>query len=150
MENQENSSVSLFDLNLDENAKQSLKSVANTAAIAAILSLVGSILSVVVYFIEKSRAKPFNIEGFEKFQSSSDTSGNLSSVVIGFIIAVLLFYFLNRFASTTKSAINENDQQKLAVGLGSLASYFKTIGILLIIVISIVVIAFLAIGIGRS
>ncbi|MEI9944830.1 MAG: hypothetical protein WDN26_11480 [Chitinophagaceae bacterium] len=143
MESQHNS---LFDLHIDENAKQSLKGTAVTAGIAAILSLIVSIVGVIKFFVDKSRT------GYENFGETGrvQSATNLFSVIISLVITILLFYFLNRFSTYTKNGINASNAQSLNEGLGGLANYFKTMGILLIIVIILAFLAILVIGLGSK
>jgi Na+/H+ antiporter NhaC len=93
----------------------------------------------------------YKIEGFGDARMTANSSGNIVSVVISLIISILLFYFLNRFSSLTKNGLSGNNQEMVSNGLGSLASYFITIGILIIIilVIFLLVMAGIAAGAGR-
>jgi len=139
---------SLFEFSFDENVKQSLKGAAVWGGIAALVSLGGTILGVVNYFLERSRpSRTFNYDGYEMRSSNADTAGQLVTIVVTAIIGILLFYFLNKFAKSTKTGIDTNSQQHLSEGLGSLSSYFKFVGALLIICIVLFFFAIMA-GIG--
>lgn len=146
MENQ-NTDQSLFDLNFDENVKQNLKGVAVWAGMAAIVSLTGSILGFINYFVQKSRIESLyrQYEGFGVRRTSS--TSNLFSAVISLVIGIVLFSLLYKFSRSTKSGIDSSQQGLINEGLGSLASYFKVIGVLMIIAIAFFVLAFLA-GLG--
>ncbi len=80
----------------------------------------------------------------------TNNSNNLVSVIITLLIAIFLFYFLNQFAKTTKAGIDGNNPQQISQGLGSLSSYFKIIGVLLIICIVIFGLVILVLGIGSK
>jgi Na+/H+ antiporter NhaC len=151
MENQ-NTNQSLFDLSFNENLKSQLKGAAVWGGIAAITALASSVLNMVKAFMDKNNPQAeYRIEGFGDARMTTDSSGNIVSVVISLIISILLFYFLNRFSSLTKNGLNGNNQDMVSNGLGSLASYFITIGVLIIIilVIFLLVMAGIAAGAGR-
>jgi hypothetical protein len=139
---------SLFEFSFDENVKQQLSASAKWGGIAAMVSIVGTVLGIVNYFIEKANPpKPIGFEGYSYTRSNAETSGQLVTVVISAIIGILLFYFLNKFSKSTKTGIDSNSQQHLSEGLGSLSTYFKFIGVILIICIVFFILAILA-GVG--
>lgn len=147
----QNSNQSLFDLNFNENLKTQLKGTAVWAGIAAIISLAGSILSLAgIFLIKKDPSANYRVEGFENatVTAESSTGALIAGGVISFTITLLLFYFLNRFSSLTKNGLNGNNQDMVSNGLGGLASYFITIGVIVIIFLAIflVVIAGVAAG----
>lgn len=51
---------------------------------------------------------------------------------------VVLYIFLLRFANSTAAGVNTENQDEFNYGISNLKLYFKTIGILLIIGISLV------------
>jgi small-conductance mechanosensitive channel len=148
MENQD-STKSLFDLRIDENTRQSLKRTANWGGIAAVFSITGSLLSVIRYFVMKDRPKTNPFEGFTEIKMQPSNNGNLASVVLAVIIGFFLFYFLNKFSRSTKAGIDGNNQQLINEGLGGLSTYFKIIGVILIICIFFVGLALL-VGVGSK
>ena len=141
----ENTNQSLFDINFDENVKQSLKGAAIWGGIAAIVSLVGSILGLVNYFVQKAKMDRFYSEGGEEIMRMQRTSeaGGLFNVALSLIIGIILFVFLFKFSNKTKTGVDTSDQYVINEGLGSLATYFKFIGILMIIFIALVGLVFL-------
>src|SRR5258706_9295537 len=145
MENQD-TNKSLFDLSFDENTKLQLKGAATWGGFAAVISIIGSILGVINYFIQKSNPKTYNFEGFSELRTQTESTGNLASVIITFIIALVLFYFLNKFSRSAKAGVHGSNQQLIGEGLGSLSNYFKTIGVLLIICIVFLGLALLIVG----
>ena len=147
MENQD-TNKSLFDISFDEQVKQSLKGAAVWGGMAAIVSIIGSILGVVNYFIQKGKASSY--DGFEGYrvQRTAEASG-LVTVFITLIIGIILFVFLNKFSRKAKAGIEQNDQYLISEGLGSLSTYFKFVGVLLIIGIVIIGLAVLA-GLGQN
>ena len=145
MENQD-TNKSLFDLSFDENTKQQLKGAATFGGIAAIVAIIGAILSFINYFIQRNNVKSFQFEGFPEMKSSQ-SSGNIVSAIIMLTLGVVLFYYLNKFSKSTKAGVDGSNQEMISEGLASLATYFKIIGVLLIIAIVFVCLALL-IGIG--
>ncbi len=133
MENQDNSQ-SLFDLRFDENLKQSLRGAATWGGIAAIFSISGSIFGIINYFVQRSKLKNYDLGGFGEMQMRSQ-SGNFVGVLIGLIIGIFLFYFLNRFSRSTKAGLDTNDSGSVRDGLANLSTYFKVLGVLIIIAI---------------
>ncbi len=144
------SDKSLFDLSFDENVKQSLKGAATWGGIAAIVSLIGSILGLVNYFVEKGKESRYGGNSLEEMQlQQAANTGGLVSVVITLLIGIILFYFLNKFSRSAKAGVDTNDHYLINEGLGSLSTYFKFIGVLLIIILVLFALGIL-IGIGQG
>lgn len=132
----ENTNKSLFDISFDENVKQNLKAAATWGGIAAVVTLARSILGMINYFVLRGKISRYNYGGYEgmRVQQTAEATG-IVSIVIGLIITIILFTFLNKFSRKTKSGIDANDHSLINVGLGNLSTYFKIIGVLLIIMI---------------
>jgi hypothetical protein len=140
MELQDNSH-SLFSVSLDENVKKNLRGAAKWAGNAALVGLVGTILSVVVFIVGQSRTSTRyqSSEGFNSFRSGgASQSDGLPSLVIGLIIGIALFYFLNKFSKTTIAGLDGGDSPTVSEGIGNLATYFKIIGVIFIVMIVVV------------
>ena len=144
MENQD-TNKSLFDLSFDENTKQQLKGAATMGGIAAIAAIIGAILSFINYFIQRNNVKSFQFEGFPEMKASQ-SSGNIVSSIIMLALGIVLFYYLNKFSKSTKAGVDGSNQGMISEGLASLATYFKIIGVLLIIAIVFVFLALLFVG----
>lgn len=146
MEYQDTNS-SLFNLSLTDNVKTQLKGAALWAGIAAILSLVTTIINIVVQFMGGGASARYkSTEGFnEAVVVQAEMAGNIVSAVITLAITGLFFYFLYRFASLTKAGLNNNDQEMVNNGLGSLSAYFITIGIIFIIALAVFVFGMIAV-----
>lgn len=129
------SSGSLFELGFDENAKLNLKSAATVGGVAAIAILINAGLSIVSFVIEKTRPDPMvELEGYETVRRTSDVTG-IMSLVIGLAVSFLLFFFLNKFSSQTKTGLATSNSGTVSEGLGNLANYVKTLGIIFIIIL---------------
>ena len=140
---------SLFDISFDENVKQGLKGAATWGGIAAFTSLLGSILGLINYFVEKGKVSRYS-GAYEGIRTQQATEvGGFISVAITLVIGIILFVFLNRFSRKARSGVDASDQFLINEGLGSLSTYFKFIGVLLIIMIVLVGLGVL-IGIGQN
>jgi hypothetical protein len=131
MENQDTNQP-LFNLGLSETAKTSLRGAARVAGAAAILGLVTVIIRIVLSFTERSKIES-RYEGFNQHRVATERGPNIIGAIIELAIGILLFYFLNRFASLTKTGLNGNNTQLVNEGFGALANYFITAGVLVII-----------------
>ncbi|MBL7743261.1 MAG: hypothetical protein JNN00_07250 [Chitinophagaceae bacterium] len=138
-----NTNQSLFDLQYNENFKSQLRGAAVWGGIAAILSIGSTLLGLIQTFMTKNEIPAeFRAEGFENSTMRNvATGGNIVGTVISLIISILLFYFLIRFSSLTKTGLNGNNPEMVSSGLGNLSSYFITIGVIIIIVLVIFLIA---------
>ncbi len=126
---------SLFDINFDENVKFNLKGAALWGGIAAIVSLVGSIIGLIDYFVQRQKIKRIYSSYGDIGLQQPDQTGGFVSVFISLVIGIVLFVFLNKFSKKTKLGVDTNDQYLINEGLRGLSAYFKTMGILVIIVI---------------
>ena len=97
------------------------------------------------YFV--SQGKTSRYTGYE--QTSAASASALITIIISFLIGVALFVFLSKFSRKAKSGVDASDQYLINEGLGSLATYFKFIGILLIIIIVFALLGVLA-SLGRT
>jgi magnesium-transporting ATPase (P-type) len=145
-----NTDQSIFEMGFDEQVRQELKGAATWGGFAAIVSLSGSILSMVAYFIVKPKVGKYGINSNQEAEITqfANTSGFVSAVFT-LIIGVILFYLLNKFSRSAKNGLANNDNYFINEGLGSLSSYFKFIGVLLIIVLVLAGLAFL-VGLGKT
>jgi hypothetical protein len=121
-----NETNTLFDLNFDNNVKTALRETAVWAGLAAIISLINSIIGLVQYFT-----------------SGAASPGGIVGPLVSLGIGIALFVFLNKFSSQTKSGVDTNDTFLINDGLSNLATYFKFTGVLIIIVLVIVLIGLL-------
>lgn len=144
----ENTNQSLFDINFDENVKQNLKGAATWGGIAAIVSIIGSVLGLVNYFVERGKISRYGGNNYDAMQQAAETGGFVSAAIT-LILGIILFVFLNKFSRKTKSGVDASDQYMINEGLGSLATYFRFIGVLLIIFIVFFGLALLLVG-GQS
>ena len=147
--NNPSSSGSVFELGFDENAKLSLKSAAMVASIAAIAMIINAGLSIVNFFIERSKQLPPELEEFENVRRGTDVM-SIIMMLIWLGVIFLLFFFLNKFSTQTKVGLNVSNSQQVTEGLGNLANYFKTLGIVIIVILCFVLLGLFALLAGTA
>lgn len=142
---------SVFELGFDENAKVNLRSTATIAGISAIIILINAGLAVVNFFLQRSKALPPEFEGYENVRRTTDIM-TIIYLLISLTVSFLLFFFLNKFSTQAKVGLSTSNSSQVTEGLGNLANYFKTAGIVIIVLLCLglfVLFAFLA-GIAVS
>ena len=142
---QQDTSNSLFDLSIDETAKDHLRRICSWTMIIVITAVIGYVVAIIKAFMPK--AQVIQSEGFGV---SVGAGQNLGSVIFGIIIGLLINYFLYQFANLTKKGVNGMSQTDLNTGFYNLKIYFVIISIMVIIALAIVLLAFLAIGANAS
>jgi hypothetical protein len=114
----ENKLTDLYELQVTPKLKQDLAAAANWGFITAIVGMISAGLS---FLLSVSR-------------------GMVAGSILNVAIAVLIYIFLLQFGRKTKQALQTNDQGLFLEALKSLQTYFKILGILLIVALSIFVI----------
>jgi len=142
---QQDSSNSLFDLSIDETAKDHLRRICSWTMVIVITAVIGYVVAIIKALMPK--AQVIQSEGFGV---SVGAGQNLGSVIFGIIIGLLINYFLYQFANLTKKGVNGMSQTDLNAGFYNLKIYFVIISIIVIIALAIVLLAFLAIGANAS
>lgn len=143
MEDQ-NINKDVFNVQIDEQGRMSIKTMASWAMIIVITSLAGFVLSVISYTKNKQEAmdvyESMGNEGFGRiFKFASQ--GNITQLILSILIGLLLIYFLHQFASRAKKGVETLDPAELNSGLAGLKNYFMALGIISIIVIALILIA---------
>ncbi|HTQ28764.1 MAG TPA: hypothetical protein VMI35_11570 [Puia sp.] len=132
-----------FDISFDNSSREHIKTIATWARIMAICAFAGYVLVLIVAFFGKlKRTEIIDAEGYTRITTSS-RAGTILATLIAVAIGSLLNYFLYRFSVAAKEGVTGMNQLKLNEGLGELKTYFKILGILLIIGLSAFVIAIL-------
>lgn len=127
----------IFDeFSVDGEVKSNLADISRWANINAIVGFVSLGLSVISYIISFGRLSEYGV-------SSSAAGGGFVSVLIGAAISLLLNITLLQAASNLKKGIEGTDQTVFGIGLTKLATYFRIVGVLTIIVLAIFVLAIL-------
>ncbi len=136
-----NTENSLFDLSIDDTAKDHLRKICSWAMIIVITAVIGYVIALVRAFMPKA-----HIVQSEGFGVSVSAGQGLGSVIFGIIIGLLINYFLYQFSSLTKKGVNGMSQTDLNAGLYNLKIYFIVISVIVIIVLAIALLAILAVG----
>ncbi|MEO8173667.1 MAG: DUF5362 family protein [Sediminibacterium sp.] len=123
----ENNPDDIAKLEVSEKLRYDLRSAAEWGKLIAILSFISSGMSLII--------------GFRK--------GSIVLSVIFAAISVFVYFFLFKFGAEVKKAIDSNDQEKLNSGLRNLETYFKILGVIMIIVLIICVLAIVFLMLGR-
>jgi len=138
---QQDTSNSLFDLSIDETAKDHLRRICSWTMVIVITAVIGYVVAIIKALMPKTQ-----VIQSEGFGVSVGAGQNLGSVIFGIIIGLLINYFLYQFANLTKKGVNGMSQTDLNTGFYNLKIYFVIISIMVIIALAIVLLAFLAIG----
>jgi len=135
---QEQTSDKLFNLEIDMITRDHLKTITTWARIIAIVGLITVGLSLIRLF-----ANPGGV-------NAAMLVGTILASLIYLTVITLLYVFLLRFANRTSASLNTQNQEQFNSGIGSLATYFKILGIIIIIVLSLVglFLIFLSIGVA--
>ncbi len=115
----ENNVNDLFKIDMSHKLRDDFRTAAIWARIIAIIGFCSSVCSLFI-----------NIK-----------AGSYVSAIVGAGLSVTLYIFLLKFGTQVKKGVEGNDQQMFNEGLINLRTYFKIIGIIMIIVMIIVVLA---------
>lgn len=143
------SSGSVFELGFDEAAKSNLRSTASIAGIAAIAIIISAGLGVVNFFLERSKQLPPEFEGYENVRRTTDVM-SIIYLLISLAINFLFFFFLNKFSSQAKTGLSTSNSSTVSESIGNLANYFKTVGIVLIVLLCLTLLILFALLAGTA
>ena len=138
---EQNTDNSLFDLSIDETAKDHLRRICSWTLVIVITAVIGYVVAIVKAFTPKTQ-----VVQSEGFGASLNTGQGIGSVIFGIIIGLLVNYFLYQFANLTKKGVNGMSQTDLNAGFYNLKIYFVIISVLVIIVLAFVLLFLLTVG----
>lgn len=138
MENQQNS---IFELGLTDEGRSSFSSISQWALINAIVGFVSLGVSVVTTVMSASKLSRFN---------GAAAGSTFITVLITVLISLLLNITLISAANQLKKGLALSDQGYFNTGLLKLTTYFKIVGILMIIVLVIFVLVLLVVLIAGA
>jgi len=138
---QQDTSNSLFDLSIDETAKDHLRRICSWTLVIVITAVIGYVVAIIKAFMPKTQ-----VVQSEGFGVSLSTGQGIGSVIFGIIIGLLINYFLYQFANLTKKGVNGMSQTDLNAGFYNLKIYFVIISVLVIIVLAFVLLFLLTVG----
>lgn len=140
---EQNSPFEKFDeLSLNSSIKSFLKEIAKWANFLSIVGFIG--ISFIVLF-----AVFFMIFGIGSTVMSNRFGGGFMGIGMALVYLLIgLFYFmpiyyLNRFASNMKTALNNNDDRTLTNAFRYLKSHYKFIGVFTLVILGFYVLIFL-------
>jgi small-conductance mechanosensitive channel len=132
---------SLFDLSIDETAKDHLRRICSWTMVIVITAVIGYVIAIIKALLPKTQ-----VIQSEGFGISVNTGQTLGSAIFGIIIGLLLNYFLYQFSNLTKKGVNGMNQTDLNAGFYNLKIYFVIISVLVIIVLAFALLVLVAIG----
>jgi len=138
---EQNTDNSLFDLSIDETAKDHLRRICSWTLVIVITAVIGYVVAIVKAFTPKTQ-----VVQSEGFGVSLSTGQGIGSVIFGIIVGLLINYFLYQFANLTKKGVNGMSQTDLNAGFYNLKIYFVIISVLVIIVLAFVLLFLLTVG----
>ena len=138
---EQNTDNSLFDLSIDETAKDHLRRICSWTLVIVITAVIGYVVAIIKAFMPKTQ-----VVQSEGFGVSLSTGQGIGSVIFGIIIGLLINYFLYQFANLTKKGVNGMSQSDLNAGFYNLKIYFVIISVLVIIVLAFVLLFLLTVG----
>ena len=138
---QQDTNHSLFDLSIDETAKDHLRKICSWTMIIVITAVIGYVVTIIKALMPK--AQVIQSEGFGV---SVSTGQNLASVIFGIIIGLLINYFLYQFAKLTKKGVDGMSQTHLNAGFYNLKIYFVIISVMVIIILAFLLLFLVTVG----
>ncbi len=132
----ENIHQHIFEFEVNEESKGQLQGLSQwmqISAITAFISLALSLISTVYTYVKYSAFFGFRsaFGGFEMIK-----------LLLSTVISIILNLMLIQAAANIKKGLALTDQGYFNLGLSKMATYFKIMGILIIVVLSLIVVAF--------
>ncbi len=118
----------LEDTNLNQESKLHLSGIAQWANILCIISFISlgvSVISLVTNY--------FKLKQYGNYAAGVATGSGIFGLVITTAITLLIYITLFNAAKFIKQGIDQNDQGYFNMGIRKLATYFKILGIIFII-----------------
>ncbi|HLK31423.1 MAG TPA: DUF5362 family protein [Puia sp.] len=125
-----NSLDNIFKISFDDNGRDQLQTITLWAKICAICAFIGYAITLFVAFFGRTR--------YSEMEGAAAALGKGATIAFALLTAIIgtaINYFLYKFATDAKKGLSNIDQIKLNEGLSSLKTYFKILGIILLIVL---------------
>jgi len=138
MENK-NQLDNFFNVGIDPAAHENLRTAATWAKVVAIVAFISAGLSVVTAFLGRS--------------TTAGPAGMISTVIgslVAAAISIAVNFYLLKFANNTTSGLNIRNQEQFNEGINNLRIYFKILGIMIIIALSLLTLFTLFFILGRG
>jgi hypothetical protein len=142
---QEGQSQLFSDLDMDPVAKIHIRSLASWAMVIVVVAVIRYAISILRIFMVKEE-KAVQLEGFDLSitMGASGPAGSIITILIG----LLINYFLFRFASQARTAIDGLNQQQLNSSFNNLKVYFMATSIIMIIAFALILLSVFIISSG--
>lgn len=142
----EQNTSNLFELQVDQQSNAYLMETTKWAKFLAIVGFIGCafivLAGVFAGSVMSSMGDSFGLGGL-----------GVGAAVLYILIALLWFFpclYLYRFSVRMQTALRSNEQQNLTTGFSYLKSYFKFVGIITIVVISLYLLMFIFLMLGAG
>jgi hypothetical protein len=146
-EHSEQAETSLFQMNISIQNNMNLRSAASWARVLGVCGMVvGSVISLMsIYFFIRISSLESSYSGSEGILSNlvGVTRGAIAFYVIIGGIFIVGGVFALSFGNRVLAALQANDEAGLDSGFGSLRNYFATRGIVMIVLVVLIILAFL-------
>jgi hypothetical protein len=129
-----------FNLSFDAGSREQLKQTALWSKITSICGFISYFIALIVNIFGHN--KTYNLDGTLN-DASSFRVGNFIGTLIVVVVGGILNYILYRFAVAVGQGVQSMDALKVNTGFNSLHQYFKMLGILLIIGLSLLLLIIL-------
>ena len=130
MENFEQPTI--FKFGIDDTTKQSLKGLTQWAKMNAILAFASIGLSLLTIIVA-------SIKLIDAYDAGNIVGDKISRQLLVWILSLVLNILLYKSASNIQQSMINNDQRSFNTGMSLLARYFKLIGIVFIVVITLII-----------
>jgi hypothetical protein len=131
----ENVALQKPELELNESAKEFLREAAKWAYFLSILGFIGIGLIVLAAIFAGTIFSAIGSMTPGEIGGKIGSAFGIIITVVYLLIALLYFfpiYYMNKFASNAKTALQENDTETLSISFEYLKSHYKFIGIMML------------------
>ena len=142
---QENQSNLFSDLDIDPIIKNHIRSMISWAMVIVTVAVISYVITILQMFSSRG-PKTVRSEGFD-FSLAAGPSG-FAGPIVSIVIGLLINYFLFRFASQARTALNGLNQQQLNSSFNNLKAYFMATSVITIIVFVLVLLSALVVSTG--
>lgn len=132
------SSDSIFKVSVDHNTMEQLKTATTWARIVAIVGFISAGLTLLGSFVSPGASAA----------EQAVMVGSIFGSLIVAVIAVIINLFLYKFANYTATSLSTMNQEQFNSGINNLRSYFKIVGILVIIGLALAALFLMFFGLG--
>ncbi|MBO9591934.1 MAG: hypothetical protein J7599_03430 [Niabella sp.] len=135
---------------LDIYTKSKISSTAKVAGTVAILSISGTIISLIAYITKPSVRTGLAKEGFDDATLQMAAQGSVLYIAFSVIVSAVLFYMLYSFSKSAQKGLAADDRRSLNKGLFHLATYFKVIAIIFLCALAFMFLSVLMMMLGAA